>query len=119
MFEQALLEYDWPGNIRELRNVWERAIVFAENGKVGLEDLPDYILKAVGYDLLLQEEEEDFQLPLLERAEQLAIRKALQLADGNKSKACVLLGISRSVLYDKLKKYEAVRDEEPSKAAKS
>ena len=44
--------------------------------------------------------------PLLERAEEMAIRAALKKAEGNKSKACKLLGISRSVLYDKLKKYE-------------
>ena len=105
MFERAILEYDWPGNIRELRNVWERAVIFAENGKVGLEDLPDYILKKGGYDVFLQEEEEEVQEPLMEKAEKMAIQQAMKLAGGNKSKACAILGISRSVLYDKLKKY--------------
>ena len=106
MFEQAIVEYDWPGNVRELRNVWERAMVFAENGKVELGDLPDYIIKKAGYDLFLEDEESTSDQPLLEKAEQLAIHRALQLANGNKSKACQLLGISRSVLYDKLKKYQ-------------
>ncbi|MGM9931194.1 sigma 54-interacting transcriptional regulator [Pradoshia sp.] len=105
LFEQAIMDYDWPGNIRELRNVWERAMIFAENGKVRLEDLPDYVLKNAGYDVFLQEEEEMTPQPLLEKAEQFAIQKALQMSGGNKSKACILLGISRSVLYDKLKKY--------------
>lgn len=105
LFEQAIMDYDWPGNIRELRNVWERAMIFAENGKVRLEDLPDYVLKKAGYDVFLQEEEEMTTQPLLEKAEQFAIQKALQMSGGNKSKACILLGISRSVLYDKLKKY--------------
>ena len=118
MFEQAILEYNWPGNVRELRNVWERAMIFAENGKVRLEDLPDYILKNVGYDLLLHEEEEMTQQPLLEKAEQLAIQRALQMANGNKSKACLLLGISRSVLYDKLKKYEGLYEEESLRSGK-
>ncbi|MBD3107967.1 sigma 54-interacting transcriptional regulator [Bacillus sp. AGMB 02131] len=108
MFEQAIVEYDWPGNVRELRNVWERAMVFAENGKVELGDLPDYIIKKAGYDLFLEDEESASDQPLLEKAEQLAIHRALQMANGNKSKACQLLGISRSVLYDKLKKYQSI-----------
>lgn len=112
MFEQAIIEYDWPGNVRELRNVWERAMIFAENGKVQLTDLPDYVIKKVGYDLFLDEEGETFEQPLLEKAEQLAIQKALNLSNGNKSKACLLLGISRSVLYDKLKKYDFVKSYE-------
>ncbi len=106
LFEQAIMDYDWPGNIRELRNVWERAMIFAENGKVRLEDLPDYVLKKAGYDIFLQEDEEVTEQPMLEKAEQFAIQKALEIAGGNKSKACILLGISRSVLYDKLKKYD-------------
>nr|WP_263326457.1 sigma 54-interacting transcriptional regulator [Neobacillus sp. Marseille-Q6967] len=106
MVEEALIEYDWPGNIRELRNVWERAMVFAENGKVQIGDLPDYVVKKIGYDFLIEETVETRNLPLIEKAEQIAIRKALQDASGNKSKACQLLGISRSVLYDKLRKYD-------------
>lgn len=106
MFEQAIMEYNWPGNVRELRNVWERAMVFAENGKVELGDLPDYIIKKAGFDLFLEDEENSFEQPLLEKAEQMAIQKAMILSKGNKSKACQLLGISRSVLYDKLKKYQ-------------
>ena len=81
-------------------------MIFAENGKVRLEDLPDYVLKKAGYDIFLQEDEEVTEQPLLEKAEQFAIQKALEIAGGNKSKACILLGISRSVLYDKLKKYD-------------
>ena len=106
MFEQAIMEYNWPGNVRELRNVWERAMVFAENGKVELGDLPDYIIKKAGFDLFLEDEENPFEQPMLEKAEQMAIQKAMILSKGNKSKACQLLGISRSVLYDKLKKYQ-------------
>lgn len=113
LFEKAILEYDWPGNIRELRNVWERAMIFAEDGKVGLEDIPEYILQKVGYDFFLNEEEEDETQPLLEKAEQMAIQKALEMSAGNKSKACLLLGISRSVLYDKLKKYDWLLPESP------
>lgn len=104
--EQALLQHDWPGNVRELRNVCERAMVFADNGMIHVEDLPDYLLKKIGFILLLEDNKTELEKPLLERAEEMAIRVALKKADGNKSEACKLLGISRSVLYDKLKKYE-------------
>ncbi|MFJ7308876.1 sigma 54-interacting transcriptional regulator [Peribacillus frigoritolerans] len=107
MVQQVLMDYDWPGNIRELRNVWERAMVFAEHGKIQLGDLPDYLLKKVGYDVMLEEDEEQ-DLSLLEKAEQAALHIAMQVANGNKSKAAELLGISRSVLYNKLRKYDVV-----------
>ncbi|OLS36227.1 sigma-54-dependent Fis family transcriptional regulator [Bacillus sp. MRMR6] len=105
LVEQAMIEYDWPGNIRELRNVWERAMVFAENGKVEMEDLPEYMMKKIGYESIVTDVDSTEGQSLLEKAERSAIYKALQLANGNKTKACQLLGISRSVLYDKLKKY--------------
>jgi transcriptional regulator with PAS, ATPase and Fis domain len=107
--EQALMEYDWPGNVRELRNVFERAMVFAENGMISLEDLPDYLLKKIGMSIFLEEENENCDKTLLEKAEEMAIKVALKKSDGNKSKACKLLGISRSVLYDKLKKYDDIK----------
>ena len=110
LVEKALMEYHWPGNIRELRNVWERAMVFAENGKVQLSDLPEYLLTKIGFRHLAMEEGKEQSVPLLEKLEEWAIMKALEQAEGNKSKACQLLGISRTVLYDKLKKYK-VRQE--------
>ncbi|MCQ6279524.1 sigma 54-interacting transcriptional regulator [Bacillus sp. EB600] len=109
MAEQALLEHDWPGNVRELRNVCERAMVFAENGMIHLEDLPEYLLKKIGVLSLLDEDQHNMDKSLLEKAEEMAIKIALKKSDGNKSKACKLLGISRSVLYDKLKKYEDIQ----------
>jgi transcriptional regulator with PAS, ATPase and Fis domain len=109
LVEQALMEYDWPGNVRELRNVFERAMVFADNGVISLEDLPDYLLKKIGMNIFLEEENENCDKTLLEKAEEMAIKVALKKSDGNKSQACKLLGISRSVLYDKLKKYDHIK----------
>jgi len=109
LVEHALLEYDWPGNVRELRNVFERAMVFAENGIISLEDLPEYLLKKIGMNLFLEEEMERSEKTLLEKAEEMAITVALKKSQGNKSQACKLLGVSRSVLYDKLKKYEDIK----------
>jgi transcriptional regulator with PAS, ATPase and Fis domain len=95
----ALLRYEWPGNVRELRNVLERAMTFAEHGKIQAEDLPDYILSQLSSPLIEQ-------ISLAENAELGAIRKALSQTNGNKAKAAKLLGISRSGLYEKIKKYQ-------------
>jgi transcriptional regulator with PAS, ATPase and Fis domain len=96
----AMLDYAWPGNVRELRNVMERAMTFAENGKIRLEDLPDYLVKQVTVV------EPSLNVSLVENAELEAIKKALVQVQGNKVKAARLLGISRSGLYEKIKKYK-------------
>ncbi|MEH7301000.1 sigma 54-interacting transcriptional regulator [Neobacillus drentensis] len=97
---ETLLGYDWPGNVRELRNVMERAMTFAESGKIKIEDLPDYVTKKVTiFEPLVN-------VSLVENAELEAIKKALVQVQGNKVKAARLLGISRSGLYEKIKKYK-------------
>jgi PAS domain S-box-containing protein len=97
--KEALLRYSWPGNVRELRNVLERAMTFAEHGKIQSEDLPDYLLSQLSSTAIEQ-------ISLAQDAELGAIKKALTQANGNKAKAARLLGISRSGLYEKIKKYQ-------------
>lgn len=97
--KSALLQYDWPGNVRELRNVLERAMTFAEYGKIQVEDLPDYLISQISKPVIQK-------VSLAEDAELGAIKKALTQANGNKAKAARLLGISRSGLYEKIKKYQ-------------
>lgn len=96
---RALMNYDWPGNVRELKNVLERAMIFAEHGSIRLEDLPAF-LRDNKHTSWKQER------GLLEQAEKNAIRQALYQTEGNKVRAARLLGVSRSVLYEKLKKYQ-------------
>jgi transcriptional regulator with PAS, ATPase and Fis domain len=96
---ETMLSYTWPGNVRELRNVMERAMTFAENGKIRFEDLPDYLVKQVSI------KEPALNVTLVENAELETIKKALIQVRGNKVKAARLLGISRSGLYEKIKKY--------------
>lgn len=103
--EQVLMDYDWPGNVRELRNVLERATIFAEYGKIELEDLPQYIVNKVGLRLIENVDQASTR-SRMEIAEERAIVEVLKETAGNKSKAAALLGISRSVLYDKIKKYQ-------------
>ncbi len=97
---KTLQDYPWPGNIRELRNVLERAILLCEKDALGPGDLAfDHSsgpLRADDSNLTLQE---------LERRH---IERVLQEEHGQFSRAAVRLGIPKSTLYQKVKKYGIV-----------
>jgi transcriptional regulator with PAS, ATPase and Fis domain len=100
--EAVLLNYGWPGNIRELSNVLERAVHYAERDRIELADLPRYVLQKEGKSIRTAPE------PLKRvqhSAEKDALRRALEAAGYNKARAAQMLGIHRSLLYKKLKKY--------------
>jgi DNA-binding NtrC family response regulator len=92
----ALQGYSWPGNIRELNHVAERAILMAREDRVRASDLG-----------LKQEREGARQLEemSLEDVESFLIRKALARFNGNVNQAADILGLSRSALYRRLQKY--------------
>jgi transcriptional regulator with PAS, ATPase and Fis domain len=100
--EDVLLNYAWPGNIREFSNVLERAVHYAEHDRIKLSDLPRY---------LFQKDKRDHRPapePLRRvqhSAEKEALRRALEAAGFNKARAAQMLGIHRSLFYKKLKKY--------------
>lgn len=100
---KKLMEYNWPGNIRELENVVERGVVISSGKRIEVSDLPQRIAEHIeGY-------EDDHNVRLddaLDNAEKDMIIKALQECHGNKTKASVLLGISRRSLHRKILKYE-------------
>ena len=98
--ENALQTYGWPGNIRELRNVIERAALLCAGDAIGVEHLPESLTrlpKVVGVDggenLSMDSVESDH------------IRKVLKLCEGSRSQAARLLGIHRSTLLQKITKY--------------
>ncbi|NVB42078.1 sigma 54-interacting transcriptional regulator [Pseudenhygromyxa sp. WMMC2535] len=116
---QVLTSYRWPGNIRELRNVIERALVLGDGRALELDDLPPELQHAAparqhGGDEGEGEGEGERErggsprispqkvVPLAE-LEQQAIAAALQATGGNKARAAALLGIDRTTLYRKLK----------------
>jgi transcriptional regulator with PAS, ATPase and Fis domain len=96
--QQVLYQYEWPGNIRQLRNVIERGMIMAERGKISFADLPDE---------LLWRATEGHGKTIAQAVEKTEMERALRQTNGNKAKAARLLGISRSVFYEKLKKYHS------------
>lgn len=114
-FIQHLQNYDWPGNIRELRNVMERAIILADGPELSVYTLPDEILKgqvstvaASGGDISYHEngggEVESINIDL-KSVEQEHIMRVLNMVNGNKSEAAKKLDIGLATLYRKLKEY--------------
>lgn len=99
----ALLDYDWPGNIRELENALEYAFVRVEGGEIRLNDLPTEVLSLSGLSSVKGEYE--FGSSATPDEEKEMIESALRDAGGNKSKAAKLLAIGRTTLYKKMKEY--------------
>ncbi|MGM7634816.1 sigma-54 interaction domain-containing protein [Bacillus sp. Hm123] len=102
-----LLLHSWPGNIRELENVLERAVNVLDGKVIQLHHLPLYLQEEPTVTKL-HEREEQAVLPLkqmLAQAEKSALELALKKAGNNKLEAAKLLGISKTSLYDKCKLY--------------
>ena len=100
--DRAFKQYEWPGNVRELSNVLERALSAIEGDTICLQDLPFYLQRsrrtAGGGS---QPSLKDVQA----RTEKEAIRYALKESNYNKARAARELGIHRTLLYKKMKKY--------------
>jgi DNA-binding NtrC family response regulator len=109
---EALVDYSWPGNIRELRNVIERAVVLCPASTIRLDDLPDEIVQTkdapsfkpipVAEAISDSSSLEDARV----KAEHLRIVEALRRNMNNRVRAAAELGISRMTLYNKLQKYK-------------
>ncbi|MDE8734629.1 helix-turn-helix domain-containing protein [Eubacteriales bacterium DFI.9.88] len=99
---KILYNYSWPGNIRELFNVIDRSAYFCSGDRIEEDDI---------MEMLPQEKRKEYgsrEIKSLEavrdEAEKQAIKRALELYGGNKSKAAQALGVTRSNLYHKMKK---------------
>ncbi|MFT4070403.1 MAG: sigma-54 dependent transcriptional regulator [Dysgonamonadaceae bacterium] len=92
---ELLMGYSWSGNLRELRNVVRRAVLFAKNGKVTPQILPEYLTeRIIEPQLVLHSEDEKEQIITI-----------LRIVKGNKAAAARLLKISRKTLYNKMHEY--------------
>jgi len=98
-----LKAYQFPGNVRELANVMERAVTFATGRQIELEHLPERVRAVVVSPKIegnvWQPPLHQGQLVALETIEQDYIRYVLEQVDGNKRKAAEILGIGRRTLY--------------------
>jgi transcriptional regulator with PAS, ATPase and Fis domain len=96
---RKLQAYNFPGNIRELRNIIERAVILTDGNVLLPSSLPN--------DLFY--ENKSYSTPMTEKldeVEKLHILKVLEETEGNKTKTAELLGIGLTTLYRKLKEYK-------------
>lgn len=96
-----LLNHSWPGNIRELSNVLERAVIFAQKDRIEPADLPSHL----GSSAVTQSNGQSIAVPLgtsLKDVEDLLIRKTLEATSGDKNMTAKLLGINSRTIYRKL-----------------
>jgi two-component system NtrC family response regulator len=103
---KAIYRYTWPGNIRELENIIERAVVLNTDGVIKLDDLPDDF--SARQEDLPVERFVPLDAPLqktLEQIEEKLIRRALEHADNVQAHAAANLGITKSLMQHKMKKY--------------
>ncbi len=99
--EEKLLAYSYPGNIRELENILERALIYCEGNEIKAEDIDLHRSSAVQSD-----GKHDTKMSgSLESIEKKAIQSALERCDGNRTKAAEELGVSRKTIINKIKFY--------------
>ncbi|MCY7348191.1 MAG: sigma-54-dependent Fis family transcriptional regulator, partial [Pyrinomonadaceae bacterium] len=116
---RALVNYEWHGNVRELENAIERAVIIASGRQIELDDLPEAISKRA-FETFAQARQErlraasegssigiEIELPTaMEEVEKQIIEATLDYAGGDKSRASRLLNIGRKTLYRKLEQYK-------------
>jgi two-component system response regulator HydG len=115
---RALTAHDFPGNIRELENAVERAVIIASGRQIELEDLPEAIsgktldfISQIRFESISaitngDGEKIEFEMPTrLDEIERASIEASLRFTKGDKSRAARLLGIGRKTLYRKLEQY--------------
>ena len=102
----ALTQYDWPGNIRELENVLERACVFRKSDRIQVTDLVFDKFDGQRGTVTTQEQERfTFAGKTLSEIEKTALAETLEACRGNKAMAARNLGISERSIYNKIKRH--------------
>lgn len=96
---QAIKQYQWPGNLRELQNYIKRATLLSLDSCLHLEAFPEEVIN-------LKKAENPSHLGLMDLAEKNSIIEALEITNGNKSRAAEILGISRKTMYNKITQYQ-------------
>ncbi|MEL7563295.1 MAG: sigma 54-interacting transcriptional regulator [Dehalobacterium sp.] len=107
--KKLILNYNWPGNVRQLEKAMVYAATTAKNGIIEVENFPPKVRDSFAMNL---KENSTNEFPLsMQEAEILTIRKALRFADNNMAQAANILGIGKSTIYKKIKELNiAVKD---------
>ncbi len=115
---EVLVNHEWKGNVRELRNLIESVLVLTPDGEIGIENLPSEYRNS---STIKSQSVVSFNGMTMEEIEKRAIYEALEKTDGNRTKAAKLLGIGLRTLQRKLKDYQAEekREEKNNSEAKS
>lgn len=108
------MDYDWPGNVRQLKNIVERSLVLTEDTEVTMDVIPPQLLNSnhsqkPHYFSKSYDSSEYIQLPIgasLEEIEKRVINETLNYVSNNKTEAAKILGVSRKTLHNKLDRYE-------------
>ena len=103
---KILISCNWQGNIRELENTIERSMVLSEKKVLDADDIPEDIKACQGEDIYNVSEDEYSIKKAARIMEQKLIRKALNKAHGNKSRAAKLLELSYPALLSKISEYD-------------
>lgn len=116
-------QYDWPGNIRELKNVLEYVILFCKDGVVTWNDMPSYLISRNGTDVRDETNVEPQRMdgPSILLSADSSYRNAgipnerweltalLERANGNVSEVCRQMGVARTTVYRRLRKYGLIK----------
>ncbi|MBC8420072.1 MAG: sigma-54 dependent transcriptional regulator [Proteobacteria bacterium] len=106
---KALYAYPWPGNVRELENVIERAVVLHSGGIIKVDDLPEELIGAEAEFDVERFIPPNVPLPkALEEIEERLVRRALAQCNNIQSHAAESLGITKSLIQHKMKKYNII-----------
>jgi transcriptional regulator with PAS, ATPase and Fis domain len=103
--KERLTSYDWPGNIRQLQNEIQRAVLLSEGDDITAADISVSNVRASAATVGIAGEEMDSSYTLLEGVERNLIKQMLKETNGNKVDAAKRLGIGRQTLYNKIKAY--------------
>lgn len=103
--QSILMNYNWPGNIRELENVIERAIILTKERIIGPKDLPEFLRSVKPAEGQTDEGESLKLKQALKSPERDLIVKALEAVEWNRNEAAAQLGINRTTLYKKMRQY--------------